>query len=54
MVLSVPVGLHVGREADHTGLLEATAEGILFIISLALILPEAPGRIRLIQVVLPV
>jgi hypothetical protein len=52
-VLSVPVGLHVGGETDHTVLLEATAEGILFVVSLALILPEAQGRIQLIQFVLP-
>ena len=46
--MSIPVGLQVGRETDHTGLLEATGEGILFVVSLALILPEAysvdPGR----------
>ena len=32
----VPVGLHVGREADHTALLEATAEGILLVAWLAM------------------
>lgn len=36
-ILSVPVGLHVGREADHTALLEATAEGILLVVVLAML-----------------
>lgn len=36
-MMVVPVGLHVGREADHTALLEATAEGILLVVTLAML-----------------
>ena len=51
--LIVPVGLQVGREADHTALFEATAEGILLVVSLALI-PIIPPRFVSIQIFLPI